>query len=64
MIACRTLGPIEVSVNGAAAPAALKWRKNVALLVYLARSPKRARARDHLIGLLWGDKADQRARQG
>ncbi len=63
MIACRTLGPIEVSVNGAGAPAALLWRKNLALLVYLARSPKRARARDHLIGLLWGDKAEQRARQ-
>ena len=63
MIACRILGPVELSVNGAGAPAALLWRKNLALLVYLARSPKRARARDHLIGLLWGDKAEQRARQ-
>ena len=32
------------------------------LLVYLARSPKRARARDHLIGLLWGDEAEKDAR--
>ncbi|HYL21282.1 MAG TPA: AAA family ATPase [Gemmatimonadales bacterium] len=63
MIVCRTLGPVEVLVDGAVAPADLLWRKNVALLVYLARSPKRARARDHLIGLLWGDKAEERARQ-
>src|SRR5947199_1200377 len=58
MIACRILGPVELSVNGAGAPAELLWRKNLALLVYLARSPKRARARDHLIGLLWPDKPD------
>src|SRR5207248_1733878 len=38
------------------------WHKNLALLVYLARSPKRARARDHLIGLLWGDEAEKDAR--
>src|SRR5205823_6638046 len=40
----------------------LQWHKNLALLVYLARSPKRARARDHLIGLLWGDEAEKDAR--
>lgn len=62
MIGLRTLGPMEVLVDGQPAPAELLWRKNLALLVYLARSPKRARARDHLIGLLWGDKPESAAR--
>ncbi len=62
MIACRTLGPVEILVDGEPAPAELLWRKNLALLVYLARSPKRTRARDHLIGLLWADKGEQAAR--
>ena len=62
MIHCRTLGPVEASVDGAAAPAELLWRKNLALLVYLARSPKRTRTRDHLIGLLWADKPEEAAR--
>ncbi len=62
MIACRTLGPVEVLVDGEPAPPELLWRKNLALLVYLARSPKRTRARDHLIGLLWADKGEQAAR--
>src|SRR3989442_525126 len=62
MIVCRTLGPVDVSVNGAGAPPALLWRHNLALLVYLARSPKRARTREHLIGLLWADKPEEDAR--
>ena len=62
MIVCRTLGPVAVSVDGGSAPPELLWRKNLALLVYLARSPKRARAREHLIGLLWGDKPEGAAR--
>ncbi|MGH7548660.1 MAG: AfsR/SARP family transcriptional regulator, partial [Gemmatimonadales bacterium] len=62
MIVCRILGPVDVSVDGAGAPPELLWRKNLALLVYLARSPKRARAREHLIGLLWGDKPESAAR--
>lgn len=62
MITCRTLGPVAVLVDGEPAPAEVLWRKNLALLVYLARSPKRARARDHLIGLLWADKPEQAAR--
>jgi DNA-binding SARP family transcriptional activator len=56
------LGPVELLINGDSAPAELLWRKNLALLVYLARSPKRTRSRDHLVGLLWGDKADSAAR--
>ncbi|MBI1966521.1 MAG: AAA family ATPase, partial [Gemmatimonadetes bacterium] len=62
MIAVCTLGPIDVSVDGRPAPAELLWRKNLALLVYLARSPRRTRARDHLIGLLWADKPEAAAR--
>ncbi len=62
MIVCRTLGPVELTVDGSAAPAELRWRKNLALLVYLAHSPKRARTREHITGLLWGDKSDSAAR--
>ena len=62
MITCRVLGPIEVIVAGNPAPAELLWRKHLALLVYLARSPKRARTREHLCGLLWPEKADSAAK--
>jgi serine/threonine-protein kinase len=63
MIACRTLGPVEVSVDGAVPPRALTWAKHLALVIYLARSPKRARTREHLIGLLWSEKPEGLARQ-
>jgi len=62
MIALRALGPVDVSVDGRAAPPELLWRKNLALLVYLARSPRRTRTRDHLVGLFWGDKPESSAR--
>ena len=62
MIRCETLGPPMVRLDDGSVPASLQWHKNLALLVYLARSPKRARARDHLIGLLWGDEAEKDAR--
>jgi DNA-binding SARP family transcriptional activator len=53
---------VEVLLDGAFAPAELLWRKNLTLLVYLARSPRRSRARDHLMGLLWADKPESAAR--
>jgi DNA-binding SARP family transcriptional activator len=62
MILCRTLGPVELSVDGGPAPPELLWRKNLALLVYLARSPRRGRSREHLIGLLWGERTGAAAR--
>src|SRR2546427_568629 len=59
---CRVLGPVRVTVAGADAPAELLWRKHVALLVYLARSPRRSRTREHLVGLLWSDRDERQAR--
>lgn len=61
-IFCQTLGAPIVRLGDGSTPATLQWRKNLALLVYLARSPKRTRSREHLIGLLWGDKPERKAR--
>ncbi len=61
-IHCRTLGPVEVRIGEDAAPPELLWRKHLALLVYLARSPGQLRTRDHLVGLFWGDKPEASAR--
>src|SRR3954447_7311813 len=61
MISCQTLGPVGLSLDGGPAPSELLWRKHLGLLVYLARSP-RGRAREHLIGLLWGEKPEAAAR--
>jgi DNA-binding SARP family transcriptional activator len=62
MISLRTLGPLEVLVDGKAAPRELLWRKNLALLLYLTRSPERCRTREHLVGMFWGEKPDASAR--
>jgi len=62
VVYARVLGPARVTVNGADAPAELMWRKHLALLVYLARSPRGARTREHLIGMLWSDRDDKSAR--
>jgi DNA-binding SARP family transcriptional activator len=62
MLSLRLLGPPEVAVHGATAPAELYWRKHLALLAYLALSPTRGRTREHLVGLLWAEKEDASAR--
>jgi DNA-binding SARP family transcriptional activator len=62
MIHCRAFGPLQLLVNGQPPDAELLWRKNLALLVYLARSPRHARTREHLVGLLWADKPEAAAR--
>ena len=62
MIVCRVLGPVSLEVDGGPAPPELLWRKHLALLVYLARSPRRTRARDHLTGLFWAEKDESAAR--
>jgi len=59
---CRTLGPIEIQDDGGEAPSELLQRKNLALLIYLSRSPKRTRSREHLTGILWGEKPETKAR--
>jgi DNA-binding SARP family transcriptional activator len=61
VISVQTLGPVELSLDGRPAPPELLWRKHLALLVYLARSP-RGRTRDHLVGLLWPEKPQAAAR--
>jgi DNA-binding SARP family transcriptional activator len=63
VIHCRVLGPVEVSVDGRKPPKALLWRHNVGLLVYLARSPTRGRTREHLTGLLWPEKPEQKSQR-
>src|SRR2546427_9748470 len=60
-VSCRVLGPVRVTVAGADAPAELLWRKHGALLVYLARSPRKSRTREHLISLLWSDRDERQA---
>lgn len=56
------LGTVDVTVDGEPPPAELLWRKNLALLVYLALSPRHTRSREHLTGLLWGGKPESAAR--
>src|SRR2546429_1786803 len=63
-LSLRVLGPARVTVGGAEAPPPpeLLWRKHLALLVYLARSPRKSRTREHLVGLLWSDRDEKQAR--
>ncbi len=56
-------GPPTVRLAGQAPPADVLWRKNQALLVYLALSPNQTRTREHLIGMLWPEKDQTRARR-
>jgi DNA-binding SARP family transcriptional activator len=61
-VVCHVLGPARITVRGEDAPPELLWRKHLALLVYLARSPRRGRTREHLVGLLWSDRDEKQAR--
>src|SRR5213080_1085302 len=61
--AIRCLGPPSVRVDGHDAPPDVVWRKHLALLVYLALSPDTTRARAHLVGLLWAESPDDKARR-
>ena len=62
MIEIRTLGPAAITIDGGAPPPELLWRKHLALLIYLARSPRGTRTRDHLLGLLWQERPGSAAR--
>src|SRR5713226_5601312 len=59
----RALGPVDVLVDGETAPLDLLWRHPLILLLYLARSPRRTRTREHLVGLLWPEKPSKDAHQ-
>jgi DNA-binding SARP family transcriptional activator len=58
----RCFGPPTALVDGHEPPSDVLWRKHVALLVYLALSPDRMRSREHLLGLLWPEKTQEKAR--
>src|SRR3989304_3470633 len=59
----RPRGPPPAGVNGQGPPAEVLWRKHLALLAYLALSPARSRTRDHLLGLLWPESPEEKARR-
>src|SRR5437762_1412452 len=61
-LSVRVLGPARLTVDGAAAPPELLWRKHLALLAYPAGSPRKSRTREHLLGLLWSDRTEALAR--
>jgi DNA-binding SARP family transcriptional activator len=62
-LALRCLGPPSIRLDGHDAPPDVAWRKHLALLVYLALSPDTTRARSHLVGLLWAESPEDKARR-
>jgi DNA-binding SARP family transcriptional activator len=56
------LGPPTARLGGKDPPADVLWRKHLGLLIYLALSPDRSRARDHLLGVFWPEKPEKDAR--
>jgi len=62
-LALHCLGPPAVRVDGREAPPDVLWRKHVALLTYLALSPDGTRSRSHLLGLLWPESPEDKARR-
>src|SRR5882762_445040 len=62
-LALRCLGPPSVRLDGHDAPPDVAWRKHLALLAYLALSPDTTRARSHLVGLLWAESPEDKARR-
>lgn len=62
MIRIDALGPLDVAVDGELAPRELLWRKNLGLLLYLARSPRGSRPRNGVASMFWGDKPESDAR--
>ncbi len=55
-------GPPTAYLGGREAPVEVLWRKHLALLIYLALSPRRTRSRDHLLGIFWGERPEAKAR--
>src|SRR5512146_2306205 len=56
------LGPPTARLAGREPPADVLWRKHLGLLIYLALSPDHTRSREHLLGMLWPEKAEPHAR--
>lgn len=61
MIELRVLGPVHLLVDGGPAPPELLWRKNLALLAFLALAERPVR-REQLVEMLWPDKPEAPAR--
>src|ERR1700681_1472652 len=61
-LALNCLGTPTARLDGRKPPVEVLWRRHLALLVYLALSPDRTRTRDHLVGLLWPEKPEDKAR--
>jgi DNA-binding SARP family transcriptional activator len=55
-------GPPSARLAGAEPPPDVLWRKHIALLIYLGLTPNHTRTRDHLVGVFWPEKAEERAR--
>src|SRR5262245_11870413 len=55
-------GPPTVRLEGREARPEVLWRKNLALLIYLARAPQHRRSRSQVLRVLWPDKDESRAR--
>lgn len=58
----KCFGPPTARLAGGDPPPDVLWRKHLALLIYLALSPQHTRTRDHLLGLLWPEKTQDKAR--
>jgi DNA-binding SARP family transcriptional activator len=56
------LGSPTARLGGKDPPSDVLWRKHLGLLIYLALSPDRSRARDHLLGVFWPEKPEKDAR--
>ena len=56
------LGPPTARLGGKDPPSDVLWHKHLGLLIYLALSPDRSRARDHLLGIFWPEKPEKDAR--
>lgn len=56
------LGPPTARVGGRPAPPEVLWRKHLALLIYLALAPGGSRSRSQVLGALWPEKDEARAR--
>lgn len=63
LLELRCLGVPGARLACSEPPPDVLWRKHFALLTYLALSPNRTRARSHLMGLLWAESPDEKARR-